>query len=85
MPASTFSSLLTFRALIHPQTVLSAPAENESGTGSSTRTPTPLTEEGEFGSILVGAPAEGHDADDGAYTPAVSQTRLPPSSAHYRG
>ncbi|EIM80637.1 sure-like protein [Stereum hirsutum FP-91666 SS1] len=45
-------------------TVLSAPAENQSGTGSSTTTPTPLTEEGEFGSIPVGAPAEGHDADD---------------------
>ncbi|KAH8700741.1 acid phosphatase precursor [Talaromyces proteolyticus] len=42
--------------------VISAPAENESGTGSSTRTPTVLTEACEFDSCPVGSPAYGYNA-----------------------
>lgn len=44
--------------------VLSAPAENKSGTGSSTAMPTPLTEECEFNTCPVGSPAEGFNASD---------------------
>jgi 5'-nucleotidase len=46
------------------QTLVSAPAENESGTGSSTETPKPLTSAGEFNSIPAGSPAEGHNSTD---------------------
>jgi 5'-nucleotidase len=52
----------------HPanaQTLVSAPAYDESGTGSSTSTPSRLTSPGEFNSIPSGAPAEGHDSSDG--------------------
>ncbi|KZT29717.1 5'/3'-nucleotidase sure family protein [Neolentinus lepideus HHB14362 ss-1] len=44
--------------------LLSAPAENQSGTGSRSTTPTPLTEPGEFDSIPAGSPAEGHNSTD---------------------
>jgi 5'-nucleotidase len=44
--------------------VISAPTENQSGTGSSTATPTPLTSPGQFNTIPVGAPAEGHNTTD---------------------
>ncbi|EPQ52762.1 sure-like protein [Gloeophyllum trabeum ATCC 11539] len=44
--------------------LLSAPAENQSGTGSTSVTPTPLDEPGEFDSIPAGSPAEGHNATD---------------------
>ncbi|PWY75396.1 acid phosphatase precursor [Aspergillus heteromorphus CBS 117.55] len=42
--------------------VLSAPAENESGTGSDDATPTTLTEACEFDSCPSGSPAEGYNA-----------------------
>jgi len=44
--------------------VLSAPAENKSGTGSSTATPQPLTEPCEFNTCPTGSPAEGFNASD---------------------
>ncbi|KAJ3765122.1 sure-like protein [Lentinula raphanica] len=44
--------------------VLSAPAENESGTGSSTATPTVLTEPCEFNTCPTGSPPEGFNASD---------------------
>ncbi|KAJ3727294.1 sure-like protein [Lentinula guzmanii] len=44
--------------------VLSAPAENESGTGSSTATPTTLTEPCEFDTCTTGSPPEGFNASD---------------------
>ncbi|KAH9948081.1 sure-like protein [Amylocystis lapponica] len=44
--------------------VLSAPAENQSGTGSSSATPTPLTEPCEYNSCPVGSPAEGFNASE---------------------
>ncbi|TCD60669.1 hypothetical protein EIP91_009716 [Steccherinum ochraceum] len=44
--------------------VLSAPAENESGTGSSTATPGPLSQPCEFNTCPTGSPAEGSDAND---------------------
>ncbi|KAF8968724.1 survival protein sure-like phosphatase/nucleotidase [Flammula alnicola] len=44
--------------------ILSAPAENESGTGSSTATPTTLTIPCEFNTCATGSPAEGSDATD---------------------
>lgn len=52
---------------ISPQVVLSAPAENESGTGSSTRTPTTLTEECEFDTCPAGSPATGNNASDSEF------------------
>ncbi|KAI0689379.1 survival protein sure-like phosphatase/nucleotidase [Cytidiella melzeri] len=42
--------------------ILSAPAENESGTGSSTATPGPLTQPCEFNTCPAGSPAEGFNA-----------------------
>nr|BAL02937.1 survival protein SurE-like phosphatase/nucleotidase [Pholiota nameko] len=44
--------------------ILSAPAENESGTGSSTTTPTPLKSACEFNTCTVGSPAEGANSTD---------------------
>ncbi|KAJ4481139.1 sure-like protein [Lentinula aciculospora] len=44
--------------------ILSAPAENESGTGSSTATPTELEEPCEFNTCPTGSPAEGFNASD---------------------
>ncbi|KZT69464.1 survival protein sure-like phosphatase/nucleotidase [Daedalea quercina L-15889] len=44
--------------------VISAPADNESGTGSSTETPQPLTEPCEYDSCPAGSPAEGYNASD---------------------
>ncbi|KAH9916245.1 sure-like protein [Epithele typhae] len=41
--------------------LLSAPAENESGTGSSSATPTPLSQPCEFNTCATGSPAEGSD------------------------
>ncbi|TFK49920.1 sure-like protein [Heliocybe sulcata] len=46
------------------EVLLSAPAENQSGTGSTSVEPTPLTEPGEFDSIPAGSPAEGHNTTD---------------------
>jgi len=43
-------------------TILSAPVDNKSGTGSSDATPTVLTKAGEYNSVPVGAPAEGSNA-----------------------
>ncbi|GKZ26090.1 hypothetical protein AbraIFM66951_009970 [Aspergillus brasiliensis] len=42
--------------------VISAPAENESGTGSDDATPTPLTSACEFNSCPSGSPAVGYNA-----------------------
>ncbi|KAF7122786.1 hypothetical protein CNMCM5793_000896 [Aspergillus hiratsukae] len=44
--------------------VVSAPAENQSGTGSSDETPTTLTEPCEFNSCPSGSPAVGYNASD---------------------
>lgn len=44
--------------------IVSAPAENQSGTGSSSETPTTLTEPCEFNTCPTGSPAEGSDASD---------------------
>ncbi|TFY62436.1 hypothetical protein EVJ58_g3864 [Rhodofomes roseus] len=44
--------------------IVSAPAENESGTGSSTETPEPLTEPCEYDSCPTGSPAEGYNSSD---------------------
>ncbi|KAI0085586.1 acid phosphatase [Irpex rosettiformis] len=44
--------------------ILSAPAENQSGTGSNSATPTPLTEPCQFDSCPAGSPAEGFNASD---------------------
>ena len=62
MPQVPFTAELTQFAV--GQVVLSAPAENKSGTGSSTTTPTPLTQECEFDTCPVGSPAEGFNASD---------------------
>ncbi|EMD35005.1 hypothetical protein CERSUDRAFT_96919 [Gelatoporia subvermispora B] len=44
--------------------ILSAPAENESGTGSSSETPKVLTEPCEFDTCPTGSPAEGFNASN---------------------
>ncbi|KAK7440002.1 hypothetical protein VKT23_017255 [Stygiomarasmius scandens] len=44
--------------------VLSAPADDESGTGSSSATPKPLTRPCEFNSCASGSPAEGFNSSD---------------------
>ncbi|GJF00480.1 SurE-like protein [Phanerochaete sordida] len=44
--------------------ILSAPAEQESGTGSDTATPTPLTQPCEFNTCPTGSPAEGFNASN---------------------
>jgi len=44
--------------------VLSAPAENESGTGSSSATPQPLTQPCEFNTCATGSPAEGFNSSN---------------------
>ncbi|KAH9948521.1 sure-like protein [Amylocystis lapponica] len=44
--------------------VLSCPAENESGTGSSSATPKPLTEPCEYDTCPTGSPAEGYNASN---------------------
>ena len=46
------------------QTILSAPVEDKSGTGSSDTTPTVLTKAGQCNSVLIGAPAQGSNATD---------------------
>ncbi|KAF9006980.1 survival protein sure-like phosphatase/nucleotidase [Cyathus striatus] len=44
--------------------ILSAPADNKSGTGSSSATPTPLTSPCEFNSCPSGSPATGSNSSD---------------------
>ncbi|KAF7320960.1 SurE domain-containing protein [Mycena chlorophos] len=44
--------------------ILSAPAENQSGTGSDSKTPTVLTEPCEFNTCPTGSPAEGFNASN---------------------
>ncbi|EMD35011.1 hypothetical protein CERSUDRAFT_96924 [Gelatoporia subvermispora B] len=44
--------------------VISAPAANQSGTGSLSKTPTPLTEPCEFDTCPAGSPAEGFNVSD---------------------
>ena len=46
------------------QVVLSAPAEDESGTGSDSAPPTVLTKPCEFNTCPTGSPPEGHDASN---------------------
>ena len=46
------------------QVVLSAPAEDESGTGSSSATPKTLTQPCEYNTCPTGSPPEGHDASN---------------------
>lgn len=48
--------------------MLSAPVQNQSGTGSKEAEATPLTEAGEYDSVSVGGPAEGANATDREYT-----------------
>ena len=48
--------------------VLSAPTENESGTGSSTAPPTVLTEPCEFDTCPEGSPAEGFNTSDRTFS-----------------
>jgi broad specificity polyphosphatase/5'/3'-nucleotidase SurE len=62
------------------QVLVSAPAVNKSGTGSSTTTPVPLTSAGEFNSIPAGAPAEGHDSADSK--PALAYSFAPLLMGH---
>jgi 5'-nucleotidase len=50
------------------QALLSAPAENLSGTGLLSTKPVPLKKPGQFDSIPAGAPAAGHEVDDGMYS-----------------
>ncbi len=49
------------------QVVLSAPADNRSGTGSSSATPQPLTQPCEFNTCPTGSPAEGFNASDSEF------------------
>ncbi|KZT69457.1 survival protein sure-like phosphatase/nucleotidase [Daedalea quercina L-15889] len=44
--------------------VLSCPALNQSGTGSLSKTPTPMTVPCEFDTCPIGSPAEGYNASD---------------------
>ncbi|THV02675.1 acid phosphatase [Dendrothele bispora CBS 962.96] len=46
------------------EVILSAPAENQSGSGSQSATPQPLTEPCQFDTCPTGSPAEGSDAND---------------------
>ncbi|KAJ8075038.1 hypothetical protein PM082_019365 [Marasmius tenuissimus] len=46
------------------RTVLSAPADNQSGTGSSTATPTTLRQPCQFNTCPAGSPPEGSEAGD---------------------
>jgi 5'-nucleotidase len=59
-----FEQEITFADSIFNQVILSAPAENESGTGSMSATPQPLTEPCQFESCPTGSPAEGFNATD---------------------
>lgn len=45
--------------------LIAAPVMQQSGTDGSMKDPVPLQEDGEFGFVKKGAPAEGHDEDDG--------------------
>lgn len=45
-------------------TVVSAPAENQSGTGSSQKAPTALSDACEFNSCPAGSPPTGHNASE---------------------
>lgn len=55
---------LHIKRISNYQVILSAPAENESGTGSSTKTPTPLTQPCEYDTCATGSPAEGFNQSD---------------------
>lgn len=54
----------TFVHLVYVQVVLSAPAENKSGTGSTDQSPAPRTTPCEFNSCPAGSAAEGNNASD---------------------
>jgi broad specificity polyphosphatase/5'/3'-nucleotidase SurE len=47
------------------QSMISAPAENKSGSSSFEFPPIPLISDGEFGTILAGSPPTGPDPSDG--------------------
>ena len=53
------------------QVILSAPAENQSGTGSNSAPPTPRDEPCQFNSCPAGSPAEGSDPHDGSFACAT--------------
>ena len=59
------------------QVILSAPAEQESGTGSDTATPTPLTQPCEFNTCPAGSPAEGFNASNREPCMALPPLRAP--------
>ena len=61
---SCLSDACTIVNLLSMQVVLSCPAENMSGTGSSTATPTVLTIPCEYDTCPVGSPPEGFNASD---------------------
>lgn len=60
--------LLTTSALSDDgtQAMISAPAENKSGSSSLEFPPIPLITEGQFGTISIGSPPTGSDASDGS-------------------
>ncbi|KZT69472.1 sure-like protein [Daedalea quercina L-15889] len=60
--------------------VLSCPAENMSGTGSTTATPTVLTEPCEYDTCPVGSPAEGFNASNPRFNYVNA---YPVDAAHY--
>ncbi|EED81113.1 predicted protein [Postia placenta Mad-698-R] len=61
--------------------VLSSPSENQSGTGSTTATPTVLTEPCEYDTCPVGSPPEGSDPDN----PRINYVNAYPVDAAYYG
>ncbi|KAF7791580.1 hypothetical protein EIP86_002596 [Pleurotus ostreatoroseus] len=68
------------------QVVLAAPAQDQSGTGSATSTPSPLAVPCEFASCPAGSPAEGFNASDRAsrLLSPVRASWLVGSLAHWR-
>lgn len=61
---SSFVRRHSLTSVVLAQVVLSAPAENESGTSSKTATPTVLNETCEFDTCPVGSPPEGSDSSN---------------------
>ena len=60
--SGSFDNICTF------QTVLSAPALQESGSGSKTTIPIPLNQSCEFNTCPIGSPATGFNASDRKYS-----------------
>lgn len=73
----SYIQLLLFRCEhARLQVVLSAPAENKSGTGSSTATPVKLQQPCEFNTCPTGSPAEGFNATDSEQLSRASAFRI---------